>query len=301
MQYKIKKVFPYQLFILLKSYLTDRFFLVRQQDEYTNLYPVEAGVPQGSALGPVLYLLFTADLPTSRNATTATFADDTAIIAAHENPRTASSNLQCNLSAIQLWLNKWRAKANESKSVHVTFTLRKGDCPPVTLNGHKLTQAQEVKYLGLHLDRRLTWRKHISTKRKQLSLRFREMYWLLGRRSQLTLENKLLIYKTIIKPVWTYGIQLWGTASNSNLEILERFQNNVLRTMVDAPWYVPNRILRTDLQVATVKEEIRKHSLNYKTRLEKHPNKLVKKLTYDREEVRRLKRFKPQDLLNRFH
>jgi len=47
-----------------------------------------------------------------------------------------------------------------------------------------------------------------------------KMYWLFDRKSQLSTENKLLLYKTILKPIWAYGIQLWGTASNSNIEIL---------------------------------------------------------------------------------
>jgi hypothetical protein len=58
---------------------------------------------------------------------------------------------------------------------------------------------------------------------------------LLGRKSKLSTSNKLLIYKTIPKPIWTYGIQLWGTASTSNIEILERFQSKALRMIVDAP------------------------------------------------------------------
>jgi len=78
-----------------------------------------------------------------------------------------------------------------------------------------LPQADEVKYLGIHLDRRLTWHTHITTKRKQLGLKLRNLYWIIGRKSQLSLENKLLVYKVIVKPVWTYGIQLWGTAPNS--------------------------------------------------------------------------------------
>jgi hypothetical protein len=61
------------------------------------------------------------------------------------------------------------------------------------------------------------------------------MYWLLGRKSQLSLSNKLLLYKTILKPIWTYGIQLWGTASTSNIDILERFQLKALHLIVDAP------------------------------------------------------------------
>jgi hypothetical protein len=68
------------------------------------------------------------------------------------------------------------------------------------------------------------------------------MYWLLGQKSQLSLSNKLLMYKTIDKPIWTYGIQLWSTVSKSNIEILERFQSKALR-MIDETWYVLNTLI----------------------------------------------------------
>jgi hypothetical protein len=83
-------------------------------------------------------------------------------------------------------------------------------------NNVQLPCADQVKYLGLHLDRKLTWHHHIFTKRKQLGLTLTKMYWLVGRSSRLSLPNKLLLYKSILKPIWTYGIQLWGTASTSN-------------------------------------------------------------------------------------
>jgi hypothetical protein len=75
-------------------------------------------------------------------------------------------------------------------------------------------------------------------------------------KSKLSTSNKLIIYKAILKPIWTYGIQLWGTASTSNIEILERFQSKALRMIVGAPWYVPNTVIRRDLHTPTVKEEI---------------------------------------------
>ena len=68
------------------------------------------------------------------------------------------------------------------------------------------------------------------------------LYWIIGRKSQLSPANKLLVYKAILKPIWTYGVQLWGSVSNSNLEVLERFQSKVLRIIADAPWYVPNKV-----------------------------------------------------------
>ena len=61
------------------------------------------------------------------------------------------------------------------------------------------------------------------------------MHWLLGGKSQLSLENKITIYKSILKPVWTYGIQLWGTASKSNIDIIERFQAKTFRNIVNTP------------------------------------------------------------------
>ena len=88
-------------------------------------------------------------------------------------------------------------KANEKKSTHVTFTLKRSSCPPAQLNSTYLTQPDDVKYLGIHLDRRLTWRKHITNKRKHLDLQLQKLYCFLGRKSQLTLENKLLVYKAI--------------------------------------------------------------------------------------------------------
>jgi len=125
------------------------------------------------------------------------------------------------------------------------------------------------------------------------------MYCIIGRKSKLSLENKLLIYKTILKPIWTYGIPLWGTASNCNIEILQRFQNKVLRLIVNAPLYVPNTILHTDLQIHTVKAEITNFSTKYREKLIRHPNELIPALL-EEDETRRSKRFKPTELTTRF-
>jgi hypothetical protein len=82
------------------------------------------------------------------------------------------------------------------------------------------------------------------------------MYWILGRKSELSIENKLLMYRTILKPIWTYGIPLWGTASNTNIEILQRYQNKVFRAAVNARWYMTNKVIHADLKVPRIIEEI---------------------------------------------
>jgi hypothetical protein len=125
------------------------------------------------------------------------------------------------------------------------------------------------------------------------------MYWLLGRSSRLSIPNKLLLYKSILKPIWTYGIQLWGTASTSNIEILERFQSKALRIIVGAPWYVPNNHIRWDLQMTSVKEEICRSSNQYHTLLTTHPNDQILTLM-EIPDNRRLRRHVPNDLPERF-
>lgn len=296
--YKIRRDLP-QMYEIIKSYLDGRTFQIKLREVLTDLYLISSGVPQGSILGPVLYLIYTADLPTTPQTLSATYADDTAVLASHSDPRVASNYLQNILNKIHTWLQLWRIQVNETKSVQTTFTLRRETCPPVTLNGEPIPQQDNVKYLGIHLDRRLTWKTHIMKKRMQLGLKFRQMYWLIGRTSSLSLENKLLLYKTIIKPIWTYGLQLWGSASNSNLEIIQRFQNKVVRTIANAPRYVPNWVLQQDLPLPTVHEEIRRASATYLTKLSVHPNTLAVNLL-ERQCAQRLKRHDPLDLETRF-
>jgi hypothetical protein len=141
-----------------------------------------------------------ADLPTSSGTLTATFADDTSIPTMDSDPVVASQLLQADLLAIQNWLKTWRMKANETKSTHVTFTTRRATCSKVHINDVQLPQPDDVKYLGLHLDRRLNWHKHIFTKSKQLGLTLTKMYWLLRGESHLSTFNKLILYKTILNP-----------------------------------------------------------------------------------------------------
>jgi hypothetical protein len=122
---------------------------------------------------------------------------------------------------------------------------------------------------------------------------------MLGRKSELSIENQLLIYKTILKPIWAYGVPLWGKASNSNIEILQRYQNKVLRAIVSAPWYVPNKVTHADLTVPTIREEMTKFNVKYRDKITTHSNGLAFTLL-EEEEPRRMKTFKPTDLTTRF-
>lgn len=94
------------------------------------------------------------------------------------------------------------------------------NCSPATCNNSVILRKDTVKHLGLHTDGRLTWKQHIEVKCKQLKLKVKRYCWFSGKRYNLSLEHKLLLCKVILKLIWTYEIQLWGAASNSNIEIL---------------------------------------------------------------------------------
>ena len=128
------------------------------------------------------------------------------------------------------------------------------------------------------LGRKLTWKQHIVDKSEQLRDKLKKFYWLIGRRSNLNTQNKITLYKTVIKPVSTCGIQLWGTASNSNIEILQRFQSKTLRSLLNARRYVTNETIHRDLKIPTVKDEIHKSRSRYNTRVNNHHNPLVTQL-----------------------
>ena len=162
-----------------------------------------------------------------------------------------------------------------------------------------------------------TW--HMVDKTKLLKSELKKFYWLISRRSNLNMQRKITLYKAILKPIWTYGIQLWGTASNSNIEILHRFQSKTLRSLINAPWYVTNETIHRDLKIPTVKEELSKFSNKYNLkiptvkeelskfsnkyniRINNHQNSLVIQLLNMTDQIRRLKRHYPLDLSIRFN
>jgi hypothetical protein len=148
----------------------------------------------------------------------ATFADDTTVL-------TKRTDFQEAAVDITNWTKKWRIKLNQQKSAHINFTYKQNKKIQLKINGQPILFVNEAKYPGMNLDVRLKWKAHIKKKKDELEIRRRNLPWLIGRRSQMTINNKLLIFKQILRPVWQYGAQLWGCSKPSNINIIQRFQN----------------------------------------------------------------------------
>jgi hypothetical protein len=95
--------------------------------------------------------------------------------------------------------------------------------------------------------------------------RVRKLRPTVSRKSKLSLENKLIIYKHILKPIWTHGIELWGCSKPSNTKILQFFQSKTLRMISEAPWYVSNQNLHEDLKIPFIQDMIKSNINKYKT------------------------------------
>ena len=148
------------------------------------------------------------------------------------------------------------------------------------------------------LDDKLRCKVHVKKKREELGLKYRQLYWLMGRRSALSTHNKLVLYNQVLKPVWTYGIQLWGCTKPSNIAISHRFQNKVLRAIVNAPLYVRNADLRRDLKMEMVTAEIKRFARKHEERLHRHDNVEAIELLDNSALLQRLNRIKPFELAN---
>jgi hypothetical protein len=140
------------------------------------------------------------------------------------------------------------------------------------LNNEIIPQTNEVKYLGLVFEKILTWGPHLKNKRKQLNSHLHILRPLL--KSKISTSNHLLLYKSLLLPIWTYGIALWGLAKPANTRTIKAFQAICLQMIVNAPWYVTNVSLHNELKIATIKQKATKFYTRLHFKTADHPNSI---------------------------
>ena len=231
--YKLIKLnYPVDLIILLNSYLRNRKFQVKINNVFSTLKNINAGVPQGSILAPLLFIIYLQDLPTFAKTETALFADDTAIYAHSHSAEIAGRQIQLHLNILEKYWNKWQIKINCDKTEILTITRKFTNIKiytPIRIHNKIIQIKDTAKYLGIYLDTRLNLHNHINTLIQKLHYSLKQNYSLLSKSSTLTSKTKKHIYTTLIRPIITYSAPILSHLSHTTLKPLQIFQNKILR------------------------------------------------------------------------
>lgn len=247
--YKISKYLSPSLTILIASYLQNRTFQVKIDGSLSSTRNAIAGVPQGSVLGPILYCLYMADIPTSTRSSILMYADDTTIYYTSFNPTNAVMVLQEHINLMLEWYNFWRTSINPEKSKSILFTkCRKRPLETIHINNTEIPFAATVKYLGVHLDSKLLFHKHIEDTKSKGNGRISQIYPLL-KSPVLSLKRKIVLYKMLVLPILTYAAPVWCHLPRSVLNPLQVVQNRALKIIHASDWYTRTVQIHQDLEV----------------------------------------------------
>ena len=215
----------------LKNYLTDRVQFVAIEGAQSDILPVISGVPQGSVLGPLLFITYINDIAAlvSEGSKINMFADDIALYIIIKSPFDYNM-LQKDINAIASSLHMKQLSLNEDKCCYLFISRKRSQSiqpPSLTVDSNPLKRVQSYKYLGVLITADLTWSAHlqvISTKtRKLLGMFYRRFY------SNSTSNTMLKLYKSFIRPNLEYAAVLWDVYHSKDVAMLENVQKFALR------------------------------------------------------------------------
>lgn len=273
----IRAEIPLAYVKLLDSYLQNRMFQVKINDDLSYYTKIAAGVPQGSILGPILYTCYTADIPSMEKTRLFIYADDTAITAQSRKPQTIVNRLQQHVKKVEQWCANWKIALNADKTQAIIFhpkpqQLIKTGNKQIKIQGQDINWIKTVKYLGITLDSTLKFNTHIENLIKKAYKIKNYLQPLLNRKSKLSITNKRKIYLMVIRPVLTYACPSWGTTNATNKKKLQVLESKVLRQLTASPWYITNEQIRQDLKIPPITEFMNRLAIDTFNRIKQNPN-----------------------------
>lgn len=253
---------------LLTDYLSNRQQHLKLGEVTSDSSSIAYGVPQGSVLGPTLFLIYVNDLCniTLPNCNIFTYADDTALIFNAKSWENLKIIAESGIQQISIWLRSNLLTLNVTKTKFIPFTIRKSTLPDpeFALKIHSCTQplmnncqcehisrTTTIKYLGVTIDHHLKWNNHIECTVD----RIRKLMWAF-RKLRYTADNKILTstYKVLAQSVISYCISVWGGAAKSYLISLERAQRALLKVMFFKPIRFSTYELHSSNKILTTRQ-----------------------------------------------
>ena len=241
---------PLQLFT---SYLENRKQYVFYNNASSAYKGIDFGVPQGSILGPILFLLYINDIVCSSPVLHfLLFADDTSILLSGKNCNDVMNVLNPELSKLSLWFEINKLSLNVQKTNYMLYGNKRKFIPhssfDIVINNMSVTRATEVKFLGIMVDDELKWKAHTS----YIATKISKNIGILNRlRFVLNCATLKTLYMTLVHPYISYGIIVWGTANQVTIDKVEKLQKRAIRLISfsryrdhTSPLFASNKLLK---------------------------------------------------------
>ena len=276
--YKLKQLgIKGTLYKWIESYLTNRVQRVVVGGQSSSYRATHAGVPQGSILGPLLFLIFINDMTVNLKLECHQYADDTTLVHKFIKANQASVTINTELDKLSLWATQWRITFNAIKTHYMLITNKKirPFIPPIKLNNVVISEVKSHENLGLSIMNTLSWKDHITkivTKaQKRLNVINRYKNYL----PRLVLER---LYTTMIRPVLEYGDLIYDNAPNHLLRLIDQTQRRAALICTGAYRHTETTTLLRELSWQPLQDRRRGHKLItfYKIYHKIYPNYLHK-------------------------
>lgn len=215
---------------LLASYLLNGYQKVRINNAVSDDMPINIGVPQGTILGPLLFILYINDLLKEiPYEAISSYADDTAIIATGKSWSEVQKNMNEYLSRVDVWLELNKLSLNVDKTVYMAFGNYRDSVPMqtnVAIRGKQLTRVDSCKYLGIIFYYNMRWDYHI----QHVVKKTKYLVYIFYKISKfMSTEIMRMIYYAFFHSIVSYGILIWGGVYNNNRILLENLQKRILK------------------------------------------------------------------------
>lgn len=246
----LKNDVPKYLCKIILDFLESRSFIVTVNQSRSSPKLLNTGLPQGSVLSPLLYSIYTADFKAPSFVKTAYYADDTALITTSKLTTALLKKMETGLLACNKYFSKWKIKINPNKTQAIIFPFNKSPkrLPIRKLNfgTERIDIADSVKYLGVTLDKKLNFGKHIDEVCKKTLRTIRSLWPLIHKKSTLNYANKNLLFKSVIRPSLTYGCPVWYRTAKSHWKKLQILQNKCLKIINRRHWRYSTALLHDE-------------------------------------------------------
>lgn len=229
------------------SYLHGREQVVKLHDFYSDPLPVRIGIPQGTVLGPLLFIAYINSMTSIdvENGLVVSYADDTAIVFTGETWEQVKSHTIKGISKIKNWLDSFKLTLNISKTNYIAFSLTAANRPDfnnIIINGinEQINEVPFTKYLGVIIDNNLKWKHHIERLSGNIRKLIRRFYTL---REILNAKLLICVYRAVVESLIRYGIVVWGGLYNTTLRQLQVAQNYILKVTFRRNRRYPTQLL----------------------------------------------------------